>query len=171
MRSMNLSSAIEALKHMSVAELQERYIEVFGERTRSRHRQFLIKRIAWRLQAQLEGDLSARARRRAMELADDADLRVRVPAVPDSSEVTEDDISVHARFSPGPDDRLPMPGATITRQYKGRTLLVRVLQRGFEYEGEVYKSLSAVAKAVTGSHWNGFHFFNVNPAAKNGGQS
>jgi len=170
-RSMSLSSAIDEIKHMNVAELQARYVEVFGERTRSRHRQFLIKRIAWRLQAQLEGDLSARARRRAMELADDADLRVRAPAVPDSSEATEEDISVHARFSPGPDDRLPMPGSTITRQYKGKTLLVRVLQRGFEYEGEVYKSLSAVAKAVTGSHWNGFHFFNVNPAAKNGAQS
>lgn len=168
---MSLSSAIDEIKHMNVAELQARYVEVFGERTRSRHRQFLIKRIAWRLQAQLEGDLSARARRRAMELADDADLRVRAPAVPDSSEATEEDISVHARFSPGPDDRLPMPGSTITRQYKGKTLLVRVLQRGFEYEGEVYKSLSAVAKAVTGSHWNGFHFFNVNPAAKNGAQS
>lgn len=171
MRPINLSSAIESLKRMSVTELQDRYIEAFGERTRSRHKQYLIKRIAWRLQAQHEGDLSARARRRAMELADDADLRVRAPAIPESSEPTEGDLSVQAKFGLTADDRLPMPGATITREYKGRTLLVRVLQRGFEYEGKVYKSLSAIAKVVTGSHWNGFHFFNVNSATRNGGQS
>ena len=50
------------------------------------------------------------------------------------------------------DDRLPMSGAVVTRQYKGQTIGVRVLPDSFEYEGEIYKSLSAVAKAVTGTH-------------------
>ena len=54
-----------------------------------------------------------------------------------------------------------MPGTTLSRKYKGRTILVRVLRRGFEYEGKVYRSLSAVAKAVTGSHWNGYLFFGL----------
>ena len=54
-----------------------------------------------------------------------------------------------------------MPGAVLAREYKGRTVLVTVLPKGFEYEGEVYRSLSAVAHAVTGTHWNGYHFFNL----------
>ena len=49
----------------------------------------------------------------------------------------------------------------ITRHYKGRQLQVQVVADGFEFEGELYKSLSAVAKKITGSHWNGFKFFNL----------
>ena len=54
-----------------------------------------------------------------------------------------------------------MPGAVITREYKGDTIEVRVLPHGFEYLGEVYRTLSAVARAVTGTHWNGYHFFGL----------
>jgi hypothetical protein len=53
------------------------------------------------------------------------------------------------------------PGTIVTRQYKGRLLQAKVLRDGFEFEGEVYKSLSAVAKAATGTHWNGYHFFGL----------
>jgi hypothetical protein len=59
------------------------------------------------------------------------------------------------------DDRLPPPGSVITRRYKGAVVQVKVLQGGFEYAGEVYGSLSAVAKTVTGSHCNGFLFFRL----------
>jgi hypothetical protein len=48
------------------------------------------------------------------------------------------------------DDRLPRPGSILTRRYKGRTLQVEVLEHGFAYAGQVYRSLSAVAKAVPG---------------------
>ena len=58
--------------------------------------------------------------------------------------------------------RLPIPGTVLTRKYRGRLIEVTVLPKGFEWEGEVYRSLSAVAKAVTGSHWNGFLFFGLN---------
>ena len=51
------------------------------------------------------------------------------------------------------------PGTVITRPYKGKTIAVAVREDGFEYDGEIYRSLTAVAKAVTGSHWNGHHFF------------
>jgi hypothetical protein len=54
-----------------------------------------------------------------------------------------------------------MPGAILTREYKGETVQVTVRDHGFEYLGEVYRSLSAVAKAVTGSHWNGHYFFGL----------
>jgi hypothetical protein len=59
------------------------------------------------------------------------------------------------------DDRLPRPGTQITRKYKGAVVQVRVLADGFEYGGEVYRTLSAVAKTITGSHCNGFAFFGL----------
>jgi len=54
---------------------------------------------------------------------------------------------------------LPPPGTLLTRVYKGQTLQVRILLHGFEFGGVVYPSLSAVAKAITGSHTSGFLFF------------
>ena len=59
--------------------------------------------------------------------------------------------------------RDPSPGTTLTRRYKGRTLEVLVRDDGqFEYEGTIYRSLTAVATAITGAHWNGRHFFQLN---------
>jgi Protein of unknown function (DUF2924) len=59
------------------------------------------------------------------------------------------------------DPRLPPAGTAIVRDYRGRAVRVVVLVDGFEFEGERYRSLSAIAKAVTGSHINGFRFFNL----------
>ena len=59
------------------------------------------------------------------------------------------------------DKRLPMPGTVLTREYKGQLLKVTVRDDGFEYDGETYRSLSAIAKEITGSHWNGYHFFGL----------
>ena len=50
-------------------------------------------------------------------------------------------------------------GTVLTRPYKGAVLQVKILAEGFEYDGQVYPSLSAVAKAITGTHCNGFLFF------------
>src|SRR5580692_8501575 len=72
-------TALEALPNLKVAELRKRYRELFGEESKSSNKQFLFRRIAWRLQAAGEGDLSERARRRATEIADDRDLRIRAP--------------------------------------------------------------------------------------------
>lgn len=158
---LNIGKEVSAMKRMTTRQLKDRYEEVFGEACRSNHKQWLIKRIAWRLQANEEGDLSERARRRAMELANDADLRMKAPPkkkpapAPAARKVTGTIPAEH-------DDRIPMPGTVITREYKGRTLQVTVVPDGFEYEGEVYQSLSAIAKAITGSHTSGFLFFRLN---------
>jgi hypothetical protein len=142
---------IEELGDMSAAELREQYREVFGEETRSRHKGFLRKRILWRLQANAEGGLSERARRRAAELADEADLRLLAPVAR----------GLASRRAPSRDRRLPMPGTVLTREYRGWTVTVTVLDEGFEYAGAVYRSLTAVARAITGTHWNGYHFFGL----------
>ena len=152
---LKIEEQLAALKRAEVRQLQARYVELFGERAPTHHRVWLVKRIAWRLQALAEGGLSERARRQAAELANDADLRLSPPKGKEPRP---------AILAPAPithDPRLPMPGAIITRQYKGATLEVKVLADGFQYEGRTYKSLSAVAKAITGTHANGFHFFRL----------
>jgi hypothetical protein len=149
---------IEEVQRMKVGALKDEYQKVFGEESRSGNRQFLIRRIAWRLQAQAEGGLSERARRRAMEIANEADLRLTAPKSyrePGS----EDARTSVSQLLGTPDERLPMPGSELTRKYKGKLIVVRVLDRGFEYDGRVHRSLSAIAHEVTGTRWNGFLFF------------
>ena len=153
----NVAKELAALEAMTVAELRVQYAQVFREETRMGHKTWLVRRIAWRLQALSEGDLSERARRRAAELANDADLRLLPPrlthAIPNGK--------VSSAKPDGCDPRVPPPGQILRRLYQGRMLHVRILPQGFEFEGVVYRSLSAVAKAITGSHTNGFLFFRL----------
>jgi hypothetical protein len=161
---LNIAKEIAAIKQLTVSQLRSRYAEVFGETTRTGNRVWLMKRIAWRLQALAEGDLSDRARQRAAELANDADLRVSPPKAKAPSPAPL--IAVHSPRPPGPnDERLPLPGTVLVRHYKDRSINVRVLADGFEFEGERYKSLSAIANVITGTHWNGFYFFGLRKRA------
>jgi hypothetical protein len=148
------------LPRLTTPQLRGRYAEVFGEPTPANNRAWLIKRIAWRLQALAEGGLSERARRRAAELANDADLRLNPPRPPRAAQPAP--APPATRPEPAAvDRRLPPPGTVLTRTYKGLTLQVEVLPKGFAYQGQVFRSLSAVAKAITGSHCNGFLFFGL----------
>lgn len=152
-----VANEVARLEKMSVNQLAKRFEEVFGEQSRSRHKRYLIRRIAWRLQADAEGGLTDRARQRAEELANDAEIRVTPPREKKNRTADAETIPLAG----GRDTRLPPPGNCIERDYKGRTIRVLVIADGFEYEGERYKSLSAIAKAVTGSHMNGFLFFRL----------
>jgi hypothetical protein len=147
------------LRRLTIPQLRSRYAAVFGEQTPANNRIWLIKRIAWRLQEQAEGGLSERARRRANALANDADLRMNPPRPPRAAKTAP--VPPATPSEPALDNRLPPPGTVLTRSYKGQTLQVEVLARGFTYQGQVFKSLSAVAKAITGSHCNGFWFFGL----------
>jgi hypothetical protein len=155
---MTMTQQISALQQLSVQQLRTKFAEVFGTSTNAHNRDWLLRRIAWRLQALAEGDLSERAKRRAEELANDADLRVVPPREPRPIKPQPMKASASPPVS---DDRLPSAGTTITRQYKGKTFLVKVLKAGFEFQGQTYRSLSAVAKAITGSHCNGYGFFRM----------
>lgn len=155
--ALNIGKEITALKKMTVPELRRKYAEAFDEGTTSRHKEFLIRRIIWRLQANQEGGMSDRARQRARELAAESDVRLTAPKTAPSPTSPATVGAIHI----SEDDRLPMPGAVITRRYKGEAVEVRVLPHGFEYEGEVYRTLTAVARMVTGTHWNGYHFFRM----------
>ena len=160
-QTQTLAREVAALQRLTVKQLRQKYAEVFGEVTNGHNKVWLVRRIAWRLQALAEGDLSDRARRRAGELACDADLRMN-PPVPTPVAAAEPEEAPPPRVLPfQADDRLPPPGTLLTREYKGRTCQVRVLADGFDYDGQVYRSLSAVAKAITGSHCNGYFFFRL----------
>ena len=154
---LNILNEVAALRRLSVGQLRLRFAELFGEATNASNRTWLTKRILWRLQALAEGDLSERARQRAAQLARDADLRLNAP---------HHQATTTATTPPQPgnrsapiDPRLPPPGTILTRPYKGQLIQVQVLTDGFAYAGRIYPSLSAVAKAITGSHTNGFLFF------------
>ncbi len=153
----------DELRDMPVSRLRERYADVFGEPTTSGNRQWLYRRVAWRVQSLAEGDLSERARRRATELARDVDVRVRPPGERESDNVRAVPrlVTITGRLASTGTDRLPAPGTVLRRTFKGAEHEVTVLPLGFEYEGKTYRSLSAVATAITGSHWNGFLFFGL----------
>ncbi len=166
--ALNVGKEIAELKQMSVPELREKYHAVFGEPTRAGNKDWLFKRIAWRIQALAEGDLSERARRRAEFLARDADLRTTAPrefSAPGGNGASGAAGRNRGRDAkPAPavlDERVPPPGTVLTRAYRGQAYHVVVRDDGFEYDGQVFRSLSAIAKLITGSHWNGLLFFNI----------
>ena len=105
--------------------------------SRSNNRQFLFRRIAWRIQALAEGGLSERARRRALEIANDADIRVRAPNK--KALDPEAFLKVTERLPKPHDSRLPPPGAWLERNYRGQRIAIKVRIDGFEFEGRVYR--------------------------------
>jgi hypothetical protein len=159
--NLNVGKEVAALRRLSMDELRAKYAEFFGEEAwTTNNRVWLVKRIVWRMQALAEGDLSERARRRAAELANDADLRLSPPrpARTTLGPVVCPHPTAHRTKKDSPRLR---PGTILARQYRGEMLEVRVASQGFEFEGAIYPSLSAVAKAITGSHCSGQRFFRL----------
>src|SRR5205823_2533892 len=105
-----VGAAIEQLRRLKVSALRKRYQEILGEESRSSNKQFLFRRIAWRLQANAEGGLSERARHRAEHIVQDADLRTRAPKEFLPAEISVDATATVDRTQAGRDQRLPPPG-------------------------------------------------------------
>jgi|YelNatPaOPRAMG01_1025707.scaffolds.fasta_scaffold149518_2 hypothetical protein len=164
-----LRDQIDELAAMNVAALQQRHKELFGEAPVSAHRQFLFRKIAWRVQADREGGLPDSARELARAIARDAPLRVRVIS---NAEKLRAGIPLErtttTTVAPGHDSRLPMPGGLIVKQFRGETIVVKVVDEGFEYRDRRYSSLSAIAQEITGTKWNGFLFFGLTKEKANG---
>jgi len=145
-----LAAQIEALRKLTTAELKGRYRKVFGEATKSNNKPYLLKRIAFRLQEKKYGGLSPRARQRAEQLGKDAPIRRRP------------DLKKGGLTPERPrDPRLPKVGTVLRREFGGKEHTATVLSDGFDYRGKHFRSLSAVAKAVTGTSWNGYGFFGL----------
>ena len=151
-----VAAQIAALGGMTVGELREKFFEVYCEPTRSSNKVYLRKKIAWQIQALAEGGLSQRALDRIEELAPLAPIRWR----PNLKDVQVPGAEERKKETPR-DPRLPPAGTVLTRVHKGKEHKVEVLADGFAYDGKRYPSLSQVARAITGTHWNGFLFFGL----------
>lgn len=158
---------LAALRSMTVEELRQKYREVYGEPTRSRNKDYLRKKVAWRIQELAEGGLSDRARARIEELAAHVPFRWRssrnVTTEPPATAGAPDLAASGTR-----DPRLPEPGTVITREHGGVEHRVTVLEDGFEYRGERFASLSKVARAISGTNWNGYLFFSLQRRTRKG---
>ena len=155
-----MTRRLAALADMSVGELAAEYREVFGEPTRSRNKGYLRKKVAWRVQELAEGGLSERARSRIEELNADAPAQWRGRG--------QRRKAASRSVDPARDPRLPDPGIVLTREYQGVDHEVTVLDEGFEYQGERYRSLSKVAREITDTNWNGFLFFGLQRRTQTG---
>lgn len=159
-----ISREIRRLRDLSVSGLQDEYLLRFGTESRSCNKDFLWKRIAYRLQEAREGGLSDRAKARVAVLGPGTQLRTRPPA--EFHKKVEAEVEAAHR-----DPRLPPPGTILHREYEGRVYDVTVLADGFDYGAEKYRSLSAVAKEITGTSWNGFLWFGLEKRCRKKGKS
>ncbi len=156
MTETNLSQIME-LRENSLSELKAKYEELFpSQKVPSNNKVFLWRKIAYRIQELEYGGISAETQGKIQQLIQQYDpinnktLR--------NNAVTE---NRPKKKNLSRDKRLPIPGTVITKGYKGISLQVKVLASGFGYNNKVYKSLTAIAKEVTGAHWNGYLFFNL----------
>jgi hypothetical protein len=151
----DVPAQLAALDKMTVAQLAEEYRQLYGEPTRARNKPYLQKRLAWRIQELAEGGLPASALQRIKELGDDLPERWRM----------KQDAKVRAAAPAQPleprDDRVPPVGTVVRRLFNGITYEVTVCAEGFVYAGERFKTLSAIARHITGTPWNGFTFFGL----------
>ena len=150
------------LNKMSLEELRLFYEQVYNELSTSRHRQYLIKRILWGIQANEFGSLTGRARDKAKRMANLIDVRLTMPQ--EAVQIVKKDIS---QINESKSDDL-LYGVQLERIYKGCKVIVTIADNGVRYEGRLYRSLTAVAKEVTGSHTSGKLFFGL---GKTGGKS
>jgi hypothetical protein len=162
MRKEKKLPAISDLPRLGAPQLQAVHQEMFGAKHPIANCQYLRRKIAWHLQAAKEGGLPESVRQYAFAIARGAELRVRIAenlsrrqtAIPLEQSVTTAVVQTR-------DARLPMPGSLIVKKYKERTLVVKVLDNGFEYEDRRFTSLSTIAGEITGTRWNGFAFFGL----------
>lgn len=154
----SIAAQVAALQKLNVAQLRVRWKEVFGEATKQRHRQYMVKRLSWEIQRRHFGDeLSAEAKARLHELQEE--FRTSPPEAWFKGARHN---RAPAATRPPSCIKPPKPGTVLTRKYKGEQVAVTVRgHREFEWEGEIYRSLSGVAKAITGSHLSGNAFFGL----------
>jgi hypothetical protein len=139
-----LEAEIGRLPNLSLLELRQRWQTLLGHPApKSLRRNFLARAVAYQMQVEVYGGLSAATKRRLREIAN-AVRNGDANAIPGSSRIK--------------------PGTQMIRQWQNTTHTVTALAEGFEWNGRTYKSLSAVANAITGTNWNGFAFFGIKRA-------
>jgi hypothetical protein len=144
-----ISQQLLELQSLNTAQLAGRYAELHGQPPRIKNRALLLRRVAWKLQELAFGGLPERAKNRLDEMIAAIDLPLRDPTPP------------QPRATQRGETRGPMVGTTLIRKWHDSEIRVEAREGGFEWNGTIYKSLSAVAKAITGANWNGKLFFGL----------
>ncbi len=138
----NVPGRLAALRTLPTAELKRQWRELFGTEPPPFNRPYLQSRLAYRIQELAYGGLKPEMRARLEALGEQLDggnvvlRRVRA-------------------------DSRPLVGTQLVREHAGVEHVVTVLVDGFEWEGRSYRSLSAIARAITGTRWNGWAFFGL----------
>ena len=152
----DILSRILALKTASLPALQKEYSVLYdGKKAPSTNKTYLWQKIAYRVQELEYGGLPEEAKNKVKGLAKEYDPINNKALRPNGINNNADKACISR------DRRLPMPGTLITKNYKGTDIRVKILEKDFEYNGKIYRTLTAIAKEVTGSHWNGFLFFSL----------
>ncbi len=144
-----LAEDLAGLEGLPKEELRDRWAELYGGEPPKRMAHDLLCRcIAYRLQEQALGGLRPATRRRLLKLAGQVEKGLEMP-LPTARRVTS--------------------GARLFREWRGEMHRVTVLENGFEYRDRRYRSLSVIARQITGTRWSGPRFFGLREAPRTGG--
>lgn len=138
---------LAALKRMTVVELKTKWESLFSTPAPNNSRSYLELRLGYRIQELTLGGLSRETRRTLNLLADEIDGKIGRKAI----------IA---------DSRNPVVGTRLVREWDGVEHTVTVMKDGFDWQGQKFKSLSAAARAITGTQWNGYRFFGLREARR-----
>ncbi len=133
---------LAALPSKTTPELKQLWRDLYDREPPPYNKPFLVKRLAYRIQELACGGLSARAEAKLDRL------------------IAEEEARLNGKLPKNRGDR-PIAGTRMIREWQGVEHTVTVLADGFEYQGRPYKSLSAIARAITGTRWNGPAFFGL----------
>lgn len=140
---------IADLQNLTYEELKERWAMLYGGVPPAYNRTFIIKRLAYRIQELTYGGLSERT-------------QIKMREILDTYDIDENGCDRSERQTQREKRRrleVPVTGTRLVREWNGRRYEVIVVPGGFEYDGKKYRSLTAITKAITGTHWNGRAFF------------
>jgi len=138
---------LAALKAMTVNELKAEWQSLMGSAAPNNSRSFLEQRLAYRIQELAFGGLAKPVTRLLDALADEVEGK-------------------KVRRSVIADPRNPVIGTRLVREWDGTEHVITVLKDGFDWQGRRYKSLSAIARDITGTRWNGYRFFGLRDIRK-----
>lgn len=142
--SADVIGKVAALPSLENDELKKLWRELFDEPAPRKKRDYLIPRLAWRIQELAYGGLSDKAQDRINRL-----MRSKEQLKPSSNRV-----------------KRPAVGTKLIREYQGVEHHVTVTRNGFEYQGRTYRSLSHIAREITGTRWSGPLFFGLTRSSK-----